>query len=869
MTKLRLKYKFLIIILLSALPAGFAAYLLASEAAGQIAFTEKEVKGSNLLQPVGELYDLVGKHRVAYMSSLVDNATELDRVRSATIPLFASIENAQSELGEVQVTDPLWQDTKAAISKLVATEPGLDYDTAKAAHDDVIGKLDRLVTVVSEQSNLVFNPELGSLYLVDAVLTKIKPALVALNDYQVQFSEKSGFMFQADNAYSLQKIADIAAYATQTIDIGIGHDEEQTGPLAQLNEDFTQSYTATLASLEAIRVNSTPELKQQALTEINNTLALGYRLFNDVNMHLVEILKARINAEKHTRNMTMAVVLGILAIGILFTYLVGRSVSKTIIRAKDVAEAIASDRLDNDISWKGCDEPAELLSALNAMQDKLNTRITEERQQSIVNGRIKQALEFVSSPVMVAGNDARIIYSNNAASRFFATYESRLGREIENFSLDSITGMPMDFLCKGQSLSDSSTGEGQSVEIQSLIADRHLLLISSPVSDDDGEAIGTVIEVRDRTDQVAVEKAVNDDVMGLVAGALQGNLSGQISAADKPAFLEPVYNGINEMLGVCNSVIGEAGSVFKRLATGDLSQFWNSDSGMELQGDFLKLKTDADSTITQLSQMIDKLKQDARIVSESASNVLTINTQLEANSQKAVQQTESVSSAVTSISDNVDNIAGAAEEMSASINEILKNTQRSTTVAGQAVDLTRTADAQVAKLAASSIDIGAMVKVINSIAEQTNLLALNATIEAARAGDAGKGFAVVANEVKELAKETAKATEDISEKIRAIQSDSHNATEGIREIDNIVKQINELQSSNAAAMEEQSSTTREISRSINTVATGTSDISEDVGDLVKGSEKTTKAVHTSKSEAMQLNEVSGNLQQLVNNFNLG
>ncbi|MFT4729619.1 MAG: methyl-accepting chemotaxis protein, partial [Granulosicoccus sp.] len=383
-----------------------------------------------------------------------------------------------------------------------------------------------------------------------------------------------------------------------------------------------------------------------------------------------------------------------------------------------------------------------------------------------------------------------------------------------------------------------------------------------------GEALGTVIEVRDRTQFVAVEQAVSNDVVGLVDEALIGNLSGRINSEGKPEFLIPVYKGINDMISICNTVISGVGGLFKRLSDGDLSLTWDTHDSVELQGDFRQLQQDANATVAQLSEMISRVKNDAAIVSASASKVISVNTQLEDNVMSASEKADSVSTAVNSISGNVDSIAGAAEEMNASIKEIVKNTQRSSTVAVQAVDLTKAADARVAQLASSSKDIGDMVKVINSIAEQTNLLALNATIEAARAGDAGKGFAVVANEVKELAKETAKATEDISEKIRTIQNDSDSAADGIREIDNIVQQINELQTSTATAMEQQSATTQEISRSINTVATGTSGISLDIGELAKGTEETSEAVRTAKEEVMQLNQVAGNLQKLVGNFTL-
>jgi methyl-accepting chemotaxis protein len=170
-------------------------------------------------------------------------------------------------------------------------------------------------------------------------------------------------------------------------------------------------------------------------------------------------------------------------------------------------------------------------------------------------------------------------------------------------------------------------------------------------------------------------------------------------------------------------------------------------------------------------------------------------------------------------------VSAAAEEMTTSIREIATNAADAATVANNAVGVAESAKKTVGDLGTSSGEIGQVVKVITSIAQQTNLLALNATIEAARAGEAGKGFAVVANEVKELAKETARATEEISAKIEAIQHDATGAVSAISEIGEIIDHINEIQSSIAAAVEEQTATTNEIARSVGEAATKVNELS--------------------------------------------
>jgi methyl-accepting chemotaxis protein len=172
----------------------------------------------------------------------------------------------------------------------------------------------------------------------------------------------------------------------------------------------------------------------------------------------------------------------------------------------------------------------------------------------------------------------------------------------------------------------------------------------------------------------------------------------------------------------------------------------------------------------------------------------------------------------------------------------------------------------VAKLGESSAEIGNVIKVITSIAEQTNLLALNATIEAARAGEAGKGFAVVANEVKELAQETAKATEDIARRVEAIQHDTGAAVTAIEEISSIVGQISDRQTTIASAVEEQTATTTEMSRSVQEAAGGTGQIAENITSVSTAADSTTQALTQTRSAVDELSRMAAELRTTVGRF---
>ena len=226
----------------------------------------------------------------------------------------------------------------------------------------------------------------------------------------------------------------------------------------------------------------------------------------------------------------------------------------------------------------------------------------------------------------------------------------------------------------------------------------------------------------------------------------------------------------------------------------------------------------------------------------------------------------SASSSSSEVSASIQTVASAAEEMTASIREIAQNATEAASVATGAVGVASQAQDTVASLGESSAEIGQVIKVITSIAQQTNLLALNATIEAARAGDAGKGFAVVANEVKELAKETAKATEDIGRKIEAIQGDTSGAVSAISEISEVIGRINDIQTTIASAVEEQTATTNEIARSVTEAAGGANGIADDISQVASAADDTRQGAQNTLQSATELAAMAAELKALVGRF---
>ncbi len=291
----------------------------------------------------------------------------------------------------------------------------------------------------------------------------------------------------------------------------------------------------------------------------------------------------------------------------------------------------------------------------------------------------------------------------------------------------------------------------------------------------------------------------------------------------------------------------------------------------------LEVSIHGEDAIGQLAggvgSLLKTMRESMANIGETAEALAAASEQLTAvsgNMGRAATQTSdraaSASSASVQVSASIQTVASAAEEMTASIREIAKNAENAATVATTAVKVAGDAKGTVATLGESSAEIGQVIKVITSIAQQTNLLALNATIEAARAGEAGKGFAVVANEVKELAKETARATEDIGQKIEAIQNDTRGAVEAIGEIGEIIDNINEIQTTIASAVEEQTATTNEIARSVTEAAGGANGIASDVTEVADAATATQRGCEESLQSASSLATMATELKRLIGQF---
>ena len=458
--------------------------------------------------------------------------------------------------------------------------------------------------------------------------------------------------------------------------------------------------------------------------------------------------------------------------------------------------------------------------------------VTQEVAREDEVARITSMLDNAPVNIMCAGLDYEIFYANSASIETLRTIEHLLPCKADELIGQSIDIFHKDPAHQRHLLTDpDNLPHAAQIEI----AGETLDVFANAILNAEGKFIGTMVTWEVITEKLRAQREV------IEAGQRERSQA------------ELLHRRVETILDLVSAA-----------AEGDLT-LDIPDYGEDAMG---QMASGLARFISSLREGLSSIASHAITLGSASEELTATAKQMSQNSEQTSAQARVVAETSQGVSHNVQTVATGTEEMSSSIREIAQNATSAARVATDAVRVAGETNETVGRLGESSQEIGQVIKVITSIAQQTNLLALNATIEAARAGDAGKGFAVVANEVKELAKETAKATEDISRKVEKIQGETHEAVSAIERISTIISEINDTQGTIASAVEEQTATTNEMARNVSDASRGTSEIAESVMYVTNAAEETSSGASDTEKAAACLAQMAAELQHLVSQFKI-
>ncbi len=496
------------------------------------------------------------------------------------------------------------------------------------------------------------------------------------------------------------------------------------------------------------------------------------------------------------------------------------------------------------------DDDGARLGTVVEWDDKTERLAAEKAAKELAdkNAGIASALQVCQANVMMADNDMNIVYCNDAVSDMMKEAEADLKKVLSSFDANNLIGTCVDVFHKDPGrIRDLVAALTTAHHTEIKVGVHTFGLIATPVFNDLNERLGTVVEWRKRTDELAIEAEVNE----MVTAASQGDLTNRIETSNKEGFFKRLALGLNQLVEVAEDVLTNTAVVLEALSNGDLTKTIEAD----YQGSFGKLKNDANTTVNKLTEIITEIRNSAASVSSGAQEISGGNIDLSQRTEEQASALEETAASMEEMTSAVRASASNAENASDLANDASSKAQTGGEVVGQAVDA-------MAEINDSSEKISDIIGVIDEIAFQTNLLALNAAVEAARAGEQGRGFAVVAAEVRNLAQRSATAANEIKDLIRDSVDKIKDGSKLVNESGDTLKEI-------VSAINQVTTIVSDISSSAREQAEGIDQVNTAISQMDETTQQNAALVEEASAASENMAEQAALMNELMDFFNTG
>ncbi|MBV1777007.1 HAMP domain-containing protein [Burkholderiaceae bacterium DAT-1] len=820
-------------------------------------FTAKERLGIPALRASLDIQDAFIKQRAAANALLDNPANGRERYRQAkdaSLQAIAQFSKAADSASDTRLNTNIrtLQSSVEQLDQFMAGTPS--RPEAVKRHSELIGRIGYLISDTSDAFGITLDPDTDSYFLAFLGAT-VHPQLSDLMAQmrpigrQVIVEGKSDAVlrerFEQVAATTSLRLEQLEYISTKIMDANpvlaaqlkgeVQSTKDGSNKITELVRGLVYGTTTGIVSEKYTELIDPP---YQALKK-NNLLALD---------HLDEALIARDKKLAGEVRIMALQFAGLAIILALLTFFIARSITAPIQRAMQHARKIADGNLEsNGQVVNGNSETARLLRALDDMRKQLAETIERERQSASENARIRIALDSVTTSVMIADSERRIIYANPAVLEFFSSAEHEFRQVLPEFRSTGILGSNMDQFHKrpehqSQLLSNLKSTHTANMKVGSMTVQ----VVANPVIDEHGARLGTVIQWIDRTAEVAAQ----EEVAAIIAAAAAGDFDQRLSLENKEGFFLELAQQLNKFVQTASDGLHEVATVLDHLSKGDLTYKIERD----YDGLFGKLKDDSNRTVDNLNDLISNILGAVETIRAASRDIAKGNQSLSERTESQAASLEETASSMEELTSTVKQNAANAQEA----NQLAITSARVAQRGGQVVEQVVETMGEINTSAKKVVDI---ISVVDGIAFQTNILALNAAVEAARAGEQGRGFAVVASEVRSLAQRSASAAKEI----KALIGDSVLKVEtGTRLVDEAGKTMTEIVESigNVAQL------VSEISLASTEQSAGIEQVNIAVSHMDENTQQNAAQVEEAAAAAESMSEQAASLAESVSVFRL-